>query len=105
MKEAKKHITEIVKLYVKLNLQEFEDFKKGVQMMRELKHDDYASAANMGSKDTRALFEMPVTLHEMLINNLTDEELEWFKAGGPNRKDGGLWFARSFPAFRIPEKI
>ena len=105
MKEAKKHITDIVKLYVKLNPQEFEDFKKGVEMMRQMKYDDYASAANMGSKDTRALFEMPVTLSEMLINNLTEDEIEWFKAGGFDRKQGALWFARTFPAFRIPDKV
>ena len=105
MKEAKAHIREIVRLYITLNPGEFSDFKKGIEMMRALKHDDYASAASMGSKDTRALFEMPVTLHEMLVNNLTEEELEWFKAGGPNRKDGGLWFARTFPVFRIPDKI
>ena len=105
MNSAKSHIKEIVKLYVKLNPQEFEDFKKGIEMMRQLKHDDYASASSMGSKHTRALFEMPVSLHEMLINNLSEDELEWFKAGGPNRKDGGLWFARTFPAFRIPDKI
>lgn len=74
-------------------------------MQRGLFLDDFASAKLQGSPDTRALFEIPVDLHEMLVTNLSEEEMEWFKAGGRDRKEGALWFAKTFKDFTLPNKI
>lgn len=102
MKEAKKHIREIVELYIKLNPQEFEDFKDGMKMVRATLKDEEFGSANAY---TRALYEMPETLNEMLITGLEEEEMVWLKAGGLDRKEGGLWFARTFKDFAIPNQI
>lgn len=102
MKEAKKHIKEIVQLYIKLNPGEFEDFKDGMKMVRATLKDEKFGSANAY---TRALYEMPESLHEMLIMGLHEDEMVWLKAGGLNKKEGGLWFARTFKDFAIPNSI
>lgn len=102
---AKKHIKEIVKDYITMFPEEFAQFQEGMALQRNLLLDPtFAKAEGQGS-DMRALFEMPVTLSEMLITKLSEEEMEWFKAGGSNRKEGARWFAEEFPVFRTPDAI
>lgn len=73
-------------------------------MQRGLMLDEFASARLQGS-EMRALFEIPVELSEMLIMGLSEDEMEWFKAGGADRKEGARWFAQTFKAFTLPEKV
>src|SRR6202012_1103786 len=103
MQSAKEHIKLIVEEYIRLFPSDFEVFKDGVAHIRgTLKDEKWGTAEGTGS-DMRALFEVPVDLSEMLIMQLSEEEMEWFKAGGPDRKEGGRWFAKNFPAFRLAD--
>lgn len=104
MLTAQKHIRQVVETYIKLYPEEFEIVKEGIKMQRGLHLDEFASAKGTGS-DMRALFEIPVTLSEMLITDLSEEEMEWFKAGGRDRKEGGRWFAKTFTDFALPDSI
>lgn len=103
MQQAKVHIKKIVEDYIKLFPEDYETVKKGVQMQREALIDE-KYGTGVGS-EMRALFEIPVDLSEMFIMNLTEEEMEWFKAGGVDRKEGGRWFARTFKEFALPNHI
>lgn len=105
MQQAKDHITQIVEEYIRLFPEDYATVVDGIKMTRNTYADDYASAKANGSPDMRALFEIPVDLSEMLIMQLSEEEMEWFKAGGADRKAGGRWFAKSFPEFSLPNKI
>lgn len=105
MESAKKHITQIVDDYIRLFPEDFETVKKGIEMQRHaLIDEDYGSAKGTGS-DMRALFEIPVDLSEMFIMQLSEEEMEWFKAGGKDRKEGAKWFANTFKAFTLPNNV
>lgn len=105
MNSAKDHITQIVRNYIRLYPEDYETVKKGIEMQRHtLVDEEFGTAKGTGS-DMRALFEIPVDLSEMLIMGLTPEEMEWFKAGGPDRKEGARWFAKTFKAFTLPNKI
>lgn len=104
MEQAKQHITQIVHNYIRLYPEEFEIVKEGIKVQRNLHLDEFASAKGTGS-EMRGLYEIPESLSEMLIMGLTEEEMEWLKAGGLNRKEGGRWFAKTFTAFALPESI
>lgn len=105
MESAKKHITQIVENYIRLYPEDFETVKKGIEMQRAtLIDDEFGSAIGTGS-DMRAMFEIPVDLSEMFIMGLNEEEMEWFKAGGADRKAGAKWFANAFPVFKLPNRV
>lgn len=106
MTSAKKHITQIVQKYIKDFPQEFEDFKEGMKMVRATLKDEYGTALGVdSSSQTRALYELPETLHNLFIMELEEEEMVWLKMGGADRKQGGQWFARTFKDFCIPNRI
>lgn len=105
MQSAKEHITEIVEEYIKLFPADFATFKKAMEMQRHMLKDEEYGKAEGSSGQMRALFEMPVDLSEMLIMQLTPEEMEWFKVGGNNRKEGAHWFAKKFKAFTLPQSV
>lgn len=105
MESAKTHIKKIVEDYIKLYPGDYKIVKEGIEMQRKMLLDsEYGQASNTGS-EMRALFEIPADLSEMFIMRLTEEEMEWFKAGGPDRKQGGRWFAKTFKEFALPQKI
>lgn len=105
METAKTHIKEIVDIYIKLRPEDYALVIEGIRMQKGLHLDEFATASLAGSETTRGLFEIPVELSEMLITGLSEEEMEWFKAGGANRKEGGRWFAQTFKEFALPESI
>lgn len=100
---SKKAITAVVKDYIKLFPEEFSEFKKGMTALRAVTRDKFASLD--GTKYTRALYEMPETLSNMLITRLDEADMLWLKAGGADRKEGAIWFARTFKDFCIPDVI
>lgn len=104
MQSAKINIKKIVDEYIKMFPIEYEDFKHAMQYRRATMHDAKFGTANTES-GMRALFEMPVTLHDMFTNNLTTDQLKWLKEGGSDGHEGAHWFARTFPAFKLPENV
>lgn len=105
MQSAKDHITQLVEEYIKLFPEDFTTFKKAMEMQRHMLKDESYALAEGTESGMRALFEMPVDLSEMLIMQLTEEEMEWFKAGGNDRKEGARWFAKKFKAFTLPQTV
>ncbi len=65
--------------------------------------DEFASVEGMF--EGRGLYEISETLHGMLSSRLNEEDMTWLKAGGLNKKQGGRWFAKTFPQFALPDKI
>lgn len=105
MHSAKAHITQIVDDYKRLFPDDYQTVVEGIKMQRDLLLDQqYGQAIGTGS-DMRALFEIPADLSEMFIMQLTEGEMEWFKAGGSDRKQGGRWFAKTFREFALPSNI
>ena len=104
MPSAKKRIRQLVELYEKTNADEFQMFQKAMVAIRaSLKDEEFGTVEK---SDRRALYEMPETLQVMLIKGLNEDEIVWFKSGvTSNRNQGGQWFAKTFPAYRIPSKV
>ena len=103
--DPKASIKQIVADYKQLFPDEYQIVIKGIQATREMTKDDYASFFDESSSENRALYEISETLHGMFVNALSEEELKWLKSGGLNHKEGGRWFARTFPEFALPTKI
>jgi hypothetical protein len=104
MQSAKAKIKKIVETYIKLSPEEVAVFKQYMQQRRGGMVDDRFGLTE-GSKDMRALIELPVALHEMITNGLAADELEWFKSGGASKNEGSRWFAKTFPLFTLPSHI
>jgi hypothetical protein len=107
MQSAKKHIREIVEDYTKLFPEEFEEFKQGMPAIRaSLQDEEFGQMLPGTSSGSRALYELPETLHTMFVMKLEEDEMLWLKTGDPvNRNAGGQWFAKTFREFTIPNKI
>lgn len=103
MHSAKAKIKKSVEDYIKLQPEEYRVFRMSMEDRKSDLTDERFGVAK--GSEMRVLFEMPETLHKMIVNQLDIEELEWFKAGGADRKEGGRWFAVNFPAFRLAEHV
>jgi hypothetical protein len=101
--DTKNRIKKIVEDYKRLFPEEYAIVVRGIQMKKELTRDKYASIEGMF--DGRALYEIPETLHNMLAHSLIQEDIVWLKSGGHDRKEGGRWFAKTFPEFALPDYI
>lgn len=104
MPSAKSKLKAIVETYIRLNPEEFAVFKEYVAQKRGTMTDERFGITK-DSKHTRALVEMPVALHDMIVKGLDINELEWFKSGGKERNEGNRWFATQFPVFRLPDAV
>jgi len=98
-KEAKKAISSLVNSYKMIYRKEYREFLK--QMKSKYSKVDNASLKMTEVK--RALYEVPETLHVILQVKLTVEELKYLR--NPKKKDGAIWFAKTFPEFTIPTKV
>lgn len=111
METAKYNIRKVVKEYELANPQEYADFVEQMKAVRATMVDEkfgLTTDAHFGdaSAHKRLLYEMPETLHAMLVKNLTDDQLTWLKSGAPEDKlQGGRWFATAFPAYRVPRVV
>lgn len=99
MIKAQEKIKEIIKTYITLFNVEYRLFTKQQRELREGLINEFA--ANKGDNlIERRLFDVPATLHTMLIEKLDGENLKYFKS-----KEGARWFAKSFKEFRTAQKI
>lgn len=105
MDTAKAKIKKAVTDYIALFPDEYALFKDQVMKNRSALADEKFGIAQESGNDMRALFEMPVALHDIITNALNADELAWFKYGGTDKREGGRWFATHFPAFRLPDKV
>lgn len=99
MENTQNRIKNIVHGYKELFPEEYKVTVKAVEMQRRIQKDEFGSTQNSGNIQ-RALLEYPETLSTMLIQQLNEEELTYFKS-----KEGARWFARTFPMFSLATKI
>lgn len=111
MQSAKLNIKKVVSEYKRAFPDEYRTVVDAVKMHREMIKDGYLDEDSLdlsgGDDQRRALYEMPVTLFQNLAANLTEDQMLWLKSGGRNKKEGGRWFAKTFPEFSLvdPNKI
>ncbi|MHB1086423.1 MAG: hypothetical protein ACYCZ0_01595 [Minisyncoccota bacterium] len=103
MQETKQRIKKVVSDYIKLFPAEYSIVCKGVEMKKKMTRDQFASIEGMF--EGRGLYEISETLDAMLTKYLPEEDMVWLKSGGINHKEGGRWFAKTFPEFSLPDKI
>lgn len=96
--KTKAKIKAIVVSYIKLFPKEFSDIKKFLIEKRELLENEFGQMKTEMLK--RILYEIPENLDTMFNEQLSIDELEEFKT-----LEGGRWFAKNFPDFRITKKI
>ena len=102
MQSAKSKLKKCVEEYSSLYPEEFSQFLQYMVMRRdEVAEEEFASVKG---SSMRGLFEMPEVLHNLIVSRLDNDELEWLKSGGANKKEGGRWFQRTFPAFSYTKK-
>lgn len=104
MQSAKTKLKKIVQTYIELNPEEMHVFKEYMEKRRDAMTDD-KFGRTQESHNVRALVEIPVALHDMIIKGLDEDETEWFKSGGAAKNEGNRWFATQFPVFRLPESV
>lgn len=97
---TKNRIKNLVGGYKALFPEEYETVVNFIAQNRKLQENEFASMRKDMTMLERALFELPETLSTMLIKELKPLELEYFKS-----KDGGRWFAKTFPQFALAQKI
>ena len=99
--KTKAKIKGLVSSYIKLFPEEFEIVKTFIREKKEVLRNEYADMNDTGGAIMRrALYEIPDTLDAMLKQHLTEEELLDLSS-----KEGGRWFAKNFPPFRITKDI
>ena len=98
----KEAIKAAVRKYKNLFPEEYVEVCHAIRTRQEALYDSRFAKAEGVSKDSdlRALYEIPETLNNMIINALDLEGLTWFSGKEPSR-----WFAKTFPEFRLPEQI
>lgn len=97
---VKSKVTKAVEDYKKFFVSEYDLVCKTISQNRELLKNDYANIPE-SQEVKRVLFEIPETLHNMLLRDLTQEELTHWKDSGKL----GVWFARKFREFSPAYKI
>lgn len=92
----KEKINKIVKEYIEVFADEYNLFCTSMIDKRDLQSDEFASGIAGG----QFAYEIPLTLHEMLQDMLSEEEKKELKT-----KESAQWFARTFPQFSPANKI
>lgn len=101
--QLKKKIEFIVEDYIANNELEYHSIVYQIQMERELNKDKFASIAT-DKNVKRKIFEIPETLHNMIVNELDPDELALTK-DGEDGVDYAKWFANRFPEFKSGELV
>lgn len=101
MDEKIKHkLAGVVEEYKKYFPDEYELVTRMVRDNREELQSDFADLDGM-KEVKRAMLELPETLHNMITNELTQEELMHWKQS----RKLLVWFAKKFREFAIPTRI
>ena len=83
--------------YITLFKEEYAAIVPQLSAEREKNKDKFASVA-MDKVVNRKIYEIPETLHNMIINEVTQEEMMQMREG-ESGKDFARWFATRFPEF------
>lgn len=91
--------TTIIDAYKKFHVQEYKDFLVAMKPKQTLLKEN--TWGKIGGKQVmefieEPLVEYPVTLFNLLRNQLSEVEMKWFQS-----KDGAKWFGRAYPEFKL----
>lgn len=103
MIKAKAKIDNCVKQYKKVFKDEYKQFLK--QMKDKEKREAAEEISKIFKKKSpikRAMWDMPSTLYNLIINKLDPKELEWFNRKG--YRGGQQYITKTFKEFKVPEK-
>ena len=84
--------------YMKMFPEEYRDLLKAIEVQKQNLKTDMAELEGQAIK--RALFTISETLSIMIGKKLTQEEQDFFKS-----LEGGRWFAKEFPQFKITRNV
>ena len=98
--DVKKKIKLIVKQYKKDNPYEYKLVVDIIKKKRDNQKNRFADLTKSMDTVNRALYETPERLWFEISWSLSDEEKEWFRTTKAAR-----WFVRTFPEFRLTEKV
>lgn len=94
---TKQKVRNAVSAYQKQYPQEYSDVISLVARKRKDLHNQYGAALGDHAFE-RILYEIPETLNNIFVFNLTDDQLLWMKT-----KTGARWFTRTFKQFALAE--
>lgn len=97
---TKNRIKNLVAGYKELFPDEYKAVVSFIERNRKLQENEFASMKQEHAMLERGLYEIPEKLSTILIKELKDEELKFFKS-----KEGGRWFAKQFPQFALAIKV
>lgn len=91
-------IKNLVEAYKRLFPEEYTRVCEAVIMLRQVQEDEFGSlkVETSGVAPQRILHEIPEKLYMSFIQELTEEELTYWKS-----KEGGRWFCKEFPMFSV----
>lgn len=93
-------ISQLVAEYKRVFPDEYEDFLKYAQYVRDTQATKYAELNMPESLVQRKLGEVPETLFTALQMKLYPNEMEYFKS-----KEGSRWFYKKHKEFRISKEV
>lgn len=96
--KTKMRIRTAVADYMKMFPDEYRDLLKAIEIQKQNLKTDMAEIEGHAVK--RALFTVSEKLAAMIAAKLDNEELLHFKT-----LEGGRWFAKEFPQFRISKNV
>lgn len=97
--DPKTKIINLVEQYIKLFPEEFENFKILMNDKSEADKDDYSQILSGDEYIRRKLWEAPETLINIFNVRFEPEDRTFFES-----KEGGRWFADTFPVFKASRK-
>jgi len=97
--EVKRIISAAIKLFHREHPGEAAAFYEYVRQRKAGLHNDMGAVIDGDHAIERALFEMPVGVYDVLMKNMTPEQLVWFAT-----KEASRWFATTFPKYSLIDK-
>jgi len=99
MDKTKDRIRDIVKTYEIVCAGEFSEFKLAMSIKRDLQKSKFSELKGTDMVE-RLMYEVPEQLFLLFKGILKDEEKGFLQS-----KKGAIWFAKTFPQYRVAEKV
>lgn len=96
-KPLKSKVESVVLSYMSLFKEEYSAIVPQLSAEREKNKDKFASVA-FDKTVNRKIYEIPETLHNMILNTVDEKEMMLMREG-EDGKDFARWFATRFPEF------
>ena len=99
MESAKAKIKLLVKDYMSVFTEEFNEFRGAAKEKISLQNTKFGEVKGGGLVE-RVLHEIPETLYVIIMKHRDESEFKWYQS-----KEGARWFAKNFKQFNVTEKV